>query len=57
MAEIDEIHMLCDFLDEILIPLGLLGTKIAQTVEDWGFEVIDEEFWDDWRVLFKVEEK
>ncbi len=29
----------------------------AQAIMDWGFEVLEKENWEDWKNLFKKEEK
>jgi hypothetical protein len=57
MAEMSsEIEMLCDFLSEIILPLGLGNSIPAQAVMDWGYERLSEDKWEEWRSLFKQEE-
>ena len=58
MAEMSsEIEMLCDFLSEIILPLGLGNSIPAQAVMDWGYEWLSEDKWEEWESLFKQEEK
>ena len=57
MAEMSsEIEMLCDFLGEIILPLGLANSIPAEAVKKWGYEWLSEDKWKEWESLFKQEE-
>lgn len=57
MAEMSsEIEMLCDFLGEIILPLGLANSLPAEAVKEWGYYWLSAERWKDWEDLFKQEE-
>lgn len=57
MAEMSsEIEMLCDFLSEIILPLGLGNSIPAQAVKEWGYYWLSADKWHEWESLFKQEE-
>ena len=53
LGEMNEIEMLCDFLAEVIQPLNLLGSMPAQAIEKWGMELLDKEYHEEWKELFK----
>jgi hypothetical protein len=57
MAEISsEMEMLCDFLSEVILPLGLGSSLPAEAIKEWGYHWLSAEKWEEWESLFKQEE-